>query len=57
MEQLLYFVNEFVAFVNEFVVFIVIWTIGALLVVFDIRHQKKHPPKAPNPKYTKHLES
>lgn len=50
MEQLLYFVNEFV-------VFIVIWTIGALLVFFDIRHQKKHPPKAPNPKYTKHLET
>ncbi len=53
MEQLLYFVNEY----RWLVAFIVIWTIGAALVFCDIMHQKKHPPKAPNPKYTKHLET
>lgn len=44
MEQLLYF-------------FVVIWAITAVLIFCDIRHQKKHPPKAPNPNYTKYLDT
>lgn len=43
LEELLYF-------------FAIIWVIGVVLVFFDIRHQKKHPPKAPNPHFDKHLE-
>lgn len=31
--------------------------VGAVLVFCDIRHQKKHPPKAPNPNYTKYLDT
>ena len=53
MEQLLYFLDEYLWLVT----FIGIWAIGAVLVFCDIRHQKKHPPKAPNPKYTRHLET
>ncbi len=53
MEQLLQFFNE-----NRWLLVpMVIWTIGAVLVFFDIRHQKKHPPKAPDPRYTRHLET
>lgn len=53
MEQLLQFFDEY----RWLVVYMIIWTIGAVLVFFDIRHQKKHPPKAPNPRYTRHLET
>lgn len=53
MEQLRYFLDEYWGLAA----FLGFWSIGALLVFFDIRHQKKHPPKAPNPNYSKHLES
>lgn len=51
MEQLLYFFDEY----WWIMMFIVIWGIVAVLVFCDIRHQKKHPPKASNHNYTKYL--
>jgi len=53
MEQLLQFFDEY----RWLAVYMIIWAIGAVLVFFDIRYQKKHPPKAPNPRYTRHLET
>lgn len=39
-----------------FIGYAVFWLIGAVLVVIDIWHSKRHPPKPQDERYTKFLE-